>query len=200
MDIAPLQERRVKASDLPLDRLASSSQVSEREKVAAASTAFEALLLRQVLEESQRPLIPSKYVSDSTSNGIYRDLVVEQLAQSIAKSHSLGLAQSLTSGLERQLGRAAKAAAPGGQEAVGEPKAAALRSPKDAAAHLGAPPPQGPVAAAAAAPASEPLLAGGGPVAGPFGGRPLTSPKMKDLSERQGRAPLAVGTKNTHHD
>jgi Rod binding domain-containing protein len=102
MELAALQPHRVKAADLPLDRLASSSQVSQREKVGAVSQAFEALLLGQILRECQKPVFQSKLVGNSTTEGIYRDMVVEQLAQSISKSHGLGLAQSLAGGIGRQ--------------------------------------------------------------------------------------------------
>ncbi len=90
----------MKADDLPLDRLASNSHIPESEKIASASRAFEALLLRQVLQEAQRPVFKSKYASDSTTSGIYRDLVTEQLAESMSKSGNLGLAQSLACGLQ----------------------------------------------------------------------------------------------------
>jgi Rod binding domain-containing protein len=102
MDVAPLQSRRVKAADLPLDRLASNHQVSQTEKVGAVSQAFEALLFGQILRECQKPVFQSKFIGNSTTDGIYRDMVVEQLAQNISKSHSLGLAQSLAGGLGRQ--------------------------------------------------------------------------------------------------
>jgi len=111
MEISPLQQHSVNAADLPLDRLASSTKVSEPEKVAQVSRAFEAILLRQVLSETQQPVFKSKYVGNSATDGIYRDLVVNQLAENISKSGGLGLASSLTCELQRQSG-AVKAAAP----------------------------------------------------------------------------------------
>jgi Rod binding domain-containing protein len=192
MDLSPLLARRVKAEDLPLDRLVSSTHVSEPEKIVAASHAFEALLLRQVLQEAQRPVFKSKYANDSTTNGIYRDMVVEQLADGMAKSNSLGLAQSLAAGLQRQFPSASTPAAPVVQHDPGaESKPSALRSPKDTAEQPVKPAPQGPVAA----PQTH-SPAGGEPVAGPAAVRALDSPKMRDLSDRKGRAPAAVCAKN----
>jgi Rod binding domain-containing protein len=192
MDISPLLARRVKAEDLPLDRLASNTHVSEPEKIAAASHAFEALLLRQVLQEAQRPVFKSKYANDSTTNGIYRDMVVEQLADSMAKSNSLGLAQSLAAGLQRQFHSASTPAAPGNEhDPAAESEPSALRSPKDAADHPVRPAIQGPVAA----PQTR-LPAGAEPVSGPSAVRALNSPKMRDLSDRKDRAPSAVCAKN----
>ena len=105
MGIHPLNTNRIDPSALPLDRLASSTQISEKVKVAEVSRAFEAILLRQVLRESQQPLFKSNLMGTSTADGIYRDLASEQLAESISKSGSLGLGKSLAHDLEHQVGR-----------------------------------------------------------------------------------------------
>ena len=110
MEIAPLHPGHVDAANLPLDRLAASTQVPEQEKVGEVSRAFEAVLLRQILSETQRPVFKSKFISNSTTDGIYRDLVVNQMAEDISKSGSFGLARSLTCELQHQSG-VAKAAA-----------------------------------------------------------------------------------------
>jgi Rod binding domain-containing protein len=104
MDLSPIQNSRVNADDLPLDRLAASKQVSQQDKIEAVSHAFEAVLLRQILSECQKPVFKSKYVDNSSTQGIYRDMAVEQMANSIAKSNTFGLAASLSSGLQRQSG------------------------------------------------------------------------------------------------
>jgi Rod binding domain-containing protein len=111
MDIPAIASRPVNAADLPLEGLAANKHLSKSEKIAQASRAFEAVLLRQILSESQKPVFPSKYVGNSTSDGIYRDEVVNQLADNISKSGSFGLAQSLTRELQRQSGKA-EAASP----------------------------------------------------------------------------------------
>jgi Rod binding domain-containing protein len=192
MDISPLLARRVKAEDLPLDRLAANAHVSEPEKIVAAGHAFEALLLRQVLQEAQQPVFKSKYATDSTTSGIYRDMVVEQLAESMAKSNSLGLAQSLAAGLQHQSRSGSTPAAPlGGHNPAAESKPPVLRSPKDAAEHPVTAPMQGPVGAPRSG-----LPAGGEPVSGPPAVRALDSPKMRDLSDRKGGAPSTVCAKN----
>ena len=48
MEISPLN-REVRASELPLERLAGSKEVSQKEKIAEVSRQFEAVLLRQIL-------------------------------------------------------------------------------------------------------------------------------------------------------
>ena len=106
MDVPPLASRPIDAANLSLESLAANKQVPKSEKIAQASRAFEAVLLRQILSESQKPVFPSKYVGNSTADGIYRDEIVNQLADNISKSGSLGLGKSLARELQRQSGKA----------------------------------------------------------------------------------------------
>lgn len=78
-----------------LERLAQSPHRSETEKVAEASRLFEALLVRQILRQTQQPVIVSSLTEESAASGIYRDLFCEHLAEAIARSGTLGLAQTL---------------------------------------------------------------------------------------------------------
>ena len=55
MDITALQAKHPDLSSLPLDRLAASTQIDQKEKIRQVSRAFEAVLLRQILQESQKP-------------------------------------------------------------------------------------------------------------------------------------------------
>ena len=114
MEISSLQ-RKVEAGDLPLDRLASNSNISEAEKVAELSRQFEAVLLRQILQEAQKPVFKSEFVNTSAVSSIYQDVIVNQMADSISQSNALGLAKSLQGGMTSQLleeksGEAEKAA------------------------------------------------------------------------------------------
>ncbi len=94
MQIAPLQ-RQIVASQLPPEQLAGNAHLKEAEKIAEASRQFEALLLRQILQMTQKTVIPSRYADNSTTADIYRGMVVEQLADSISKSGSFGIARTL---------------------------------------------------------------------------------------------------------
>jgi Rod binding domain-containing protein len=106
MDIPALQSRRLDVSSLSLDQLARSTQIDEKQKIKEVSRAFEAVLLRQILKESQKPAFPSKLIGNSATDGIYKDMVVNQLAENISKSGSFGLAKSLAGELQRQAGAA----------------------------------------------------------------------------------------------
>ncbi len=103
MTIPPLQMKTAAAADIPLDRLADNSQFSEEQKIAEAARQFEAMLVRQILESANRSVIQSSYTDESTTSGIYRDMVNNQLADSISRSGSVGLAQILNREFSKQL-------------------------------------------------------------------------------------------------
>jgi Rod binding domain-containing protein len=76
-----------------MEQVMHSSRLSETEKVSRLAQSFEALLLRQVLENAQKPLLDSSGESNSTSASIYRDMITNQMAESIAASRTVGLGQ-----------------------------------------------------------------------------------------------------------
>ena len=102
MDITALQ-RPVQAADLPLEKLAGSHQLSEKEKIGELSQQFEAVLVRQILASAQKPVFKSKLNPDSASQAIYRDLITKQLADGISRSGAIGFADTLAHQLDHQL-------------------------------------------------------------------------------------------------
>jgi Rod binding domain-containing protein len=110
MEIPALKSRHMDLSNLPLENLAASTQAGEKEKIGEVSRAFEAVLLRQILQEGLRPAFASKGAGHSATDGIYRDMVVNQLAESISKSGRFGLAKSLAGELQKQTGPAKSSA------------------------------------------------------------------------------------------
>ena len=83
----------VNAAEIAPERLANNPALSERQKISEASRQFEAILLRQILSATQKPVIPSKFADNSTASQIYRDMVTDQLADHISKSGAFGLAR-----------------------------------------------------------------------------------------------------------
>jgi flagellar protein FlgJ len=102
MDISPLQPQ-VKASAIPFDKLAANPNVSKEDKVKEACRQFEAILLRQILSEARKTVIPSFEKKDSNEKDIYNDMIDNQMADSISRSGSFGLARSLEKQLVRQV-------------------------------------------------------------------------------------------------
>jgi len=93
----------INPANLPIEDLAGNSHVTEKAKVGELSRQFEAILLRQILSEAQKPVIKNRDSDNSTAGSIYRDMVTNQLADSISKSGTLGLAQTLDQQLTRQV-------------------------------------------------------------------------------------------------
>ena len=102
MNLLPLQPR-VKAADVPLNDLAANKHISDQEKVAEVSRQFEAVLLRQILQETRKSSVSSSSPADASVSGIYDDMINNQLADSISRSGSFGLARSLQGQLARQV-------------------------------------------------------------------------------------------------
>ncbi|HTH47735.1 MAG TPA: rod-binding protein [Candidatus Limnocylindria bacterium] len=95
---------RVDPTQMPLDKLAVSRTVSEEGKVAELSRQFEAVLVRQILTEAQKPTFKSKLTPENTATSIHRDMLVNTMADQISHAGGLGLAHQL----QRDLGRQAK--------------------------------------------------------------------------------------------
>jgi peptidoglycan hydrolase FlgJ len=111
MEISALQPH-VKAADLPIEKLAMNSSISDSEKVGQACRQFEAVFLRQILQEARKTVISSSTNHDSAISGIYGDMVNNQLADSISRSGAFGLAKSLQTQLVHQVLPHADAANP----------------------------------------------------------------------------------------
>jgi flagellar protein FlgJ len=117
MNIPPLQNH-VNVADMPLEQLAKNPNVSDSEKVGEACRQFEALMLTQILKEARKPVLNPDSGEESTSTGIYNDMINNQLAQSISRSGTFGLASSLQAQVSHQI-------LPGSATPVGVPPIAA---------------------------------------------------------------------------
>jgi Rod binding domain-containing protein len=104
MEINPLQ-RKVTAEDIAPERLAGNPHLTQSQKITEASRQFESILLRQILSDSQKTVIKSEFSDNSTSAGIYQDLITKTLSDNISKSGAFGLAKTF----EQQLNHPADA-------------------------------------------------------------------------------------------
>ena len=95
MEISPLQ-RDVRAAELPLEKLAASKEIPQQAKIAEVSRQFEAVLLRQILGQAQKPMFKnSLFPSGGATNAIYQDMVTQQLADRISQGGTFGFAKVL---------------------------------------------------------------------------------------------------------
>ena len=92
----------VEAAQLPLESLAGNANISDADKVAEVSRQFEAVLLRQILQDIRKPILTPAQ-GDAAATGIYNDMINNQMAESISRSGGFGLAQSLAGQLTHQV-------------------------------------------------------------------------------------------------
>jgi Rod binding domain-containing protein len=93
---------KVEASKLSLESLAGNKNISDADKVVEVSRQFEAVMLRQILQDIRKPILaPAE--GDATASGIYSDMINNQLADSISRSGGFGLAKSLAAQLTHQV-------------------------------------------------------------------------------------------------
>lgn len=92
MTIPPIKSP-VDTANIPVEELAGNKSLTEDQKIAEASRQFEAIMLRQILSESQKPVIKSEFTDNSTAAGIYQDYITNTLADSMSKAGALGLAK-----------------------------------------------------------------------------------------------------------
>ena len=115
--ITPLTQTPLMSMDtssVPLESLAGNRNLSKGQKIAEASRQFEAIILRQILSEAQKPMITSEFTDNSTAAGIYQDFITNTLADSMSKSGTLGLAKVF----EQQLSPPASTMGKGGLPAA----------------------------------------------------------------------------------
>jgi flagellar protein FlgJ len=83
------------ARPVALEDLARQPQAEDPARRAEAARQFEAMLVRQILSEAQKPVFRSSMVKDSTASAIYRDQLTAQLAEAVTQGGGLGLARAL---------------------------------------------------------------------------------------------------------
>jgi len=93
----------VRASDIQMEHLAGNPRVTEDQKVAEVSRQFEAVMLRQILGEATKKMFAADGEGESSTKGIYQDMITNALADSISKSGEFGLARSLAKQLKHEL-------------------------------------------------------------------------------------------------
>ncbi len=102
MDLTAIQPR-ASAANVPLDELANNRALTQQQKVAEVAQQFEAVMLQQILQESQKPVFKTEFTDNSTAADIYRSLLSKQFSEAISKSGEFGLARMLEKQLSHQL-------------------------------------------------------------------------------------------------
>ncbi|MEC8929463.1 MAG: rod-binding protein [Verrucomicrobiota bacterium] len=112
----PLAMPSASAAHLAVERLAHADHLTQQEKIHEISRQFESILLRQFLNEAQKPMFGTESEMSGGQKAVYQDMVVNVLSDSISQSGRFGLAQVFERELmPRNLAQAT--AAQGGKEA-----------------------------------------------------------------------------------
>lgn len=82
-----------------LDRLKS---MPEAEALGKLTREFEAIFVREILRNSQKTVIQSSITKENGASGIYRDMSVDGMANSIRDAGGFGLADALLRELSRE--------------------------------------------------------------------------------------------------
>jgi Rod binding domain-containing protein len=137
MEITSIQPH-VDVATLPIEQLAGNKQLDQQQKLAEVARQFEAILLRQILQNTQKTVIPSKFSDNSTAASIYHDLITQRLADSISKSGTVGLAKMLQLQLSHQIPPASTAGhdRPPEAQPTSHSGADVARPPSCSASHL----------------------------------------------------------------
>ncbi len=84
------------------EKLSQSSSLTDDAKAEELGYQFEALLLKKILNDAQKPLFGGGLIKSDAVNSIYQDQVTTQLADAIVHSSSIGLAPYLRDQLVQQ--------------------------------------------------------------------------------------------------
>ena len=89
----PIHMATMSANHLAVERLSQNNKLTEAEKIGEVARHFEAILLRQFLNEATKPLMGGDEGMNPAQKGIYQDMITNTLADSISKSGQFGLSQ-----------------------------------------------------------------------------------------------------------
>ena len=90
----PIQMATMSANHLAMEQLAQNNKLTEAEKIGEVAKHFEAMLLRQFLNEGTRPMLSQSEGMNPAQKSIYQDMITKTLAETISQSGDFGLAQA----------------------------------------------------------------------------------------------------------
>ncbi len=89
----PIHMATMSANHLSVEQLAQNNKLTEAEKIGEVARHFEAILLRQFLNEATKPLMGGDEGMNPAQKGIYQDMITNTLADTISKSGQFGMSQ-----------------------------------------------------------------------------------------------------------
>ena len=92
----PIQMATMSTNHIAVERLAQNNRLTEAEKIGVVAQEFEAILLRQFLNEATKPMLSQSEGMNPAQKGIYQDMIANTLAETISQSGEFGLAQAFS--------------------------------------------------------------------------------------------------------
>jgi len=90
----PIHMSTMSANHLAVEDLARNNKLTEAEKLGEVARHFEAILLRQFLNEATKPMMDGNEGMSAAQKNIYQDMITNTLADTISKSGEFGLSQA----------------------------------------------------------------------------------------------------------
>ena len=90
----PIHMATMSANHLAVEQLAQNNKLTEAEKIGEVAQQFEAILLRQFLNEATKPMFGQSEGMNPAQKSIYQDMITNTLADTISQTGEFGLAQA----------------------------------------------------------------------------------------------------------
>ena len=104
MDIGNSDNKYVGMDTSMLMEMAHSKSISEKQRNAAVSQQFEAVLVKQFLKEALKPMFKGVFNEDGGAHRMYRHFFTDAISESIATGGGFGVSNILQQQLNRQVG------------------------------------------------------------------------------------------------
>lgn len=85
------------------DAFVHNKALSKSEKLKTSCQLFEGTLLRQILNDSLKPMVKGFLDESGASNDIYRSLIIDSLATKMSESGTLGISNLLQAQLQNKV-------------------------------------------------------------------------------------------------
>mgnify|MGYP001344289873 FL=1 len=103
MEIASSNDKYVGMDSSILMEMAHSKNISQKQKYAAVSQQFEAVLVKQFLKEALKPMFEGVFNEDAGAHRMYRHFFTDAISESVAQGGGFGVSNILQQQLNQKI-------------------------------------------------------------------------------------------------
>jgi len=103
MEIASTNDKYVGMDSSILMEMAHSQNISQKQKNAAVSQQFEAVLVKQFLKEALKPMFKGVFNEDAGAHRMYRHFFTDAISESVAQGGGFGVSNILQQQLNQKI-------------------------------------------------------------------------------------------------